>query len=451
MTMEGISHYTFPMLEDSVMEKLSLNMSDLGEGEKLRDILEEYGMAIVNQVAPPAELKRLQALFGRDLASLIDTKALTSSCPSSSSLIERIERCLAAEAGKETKEDEDFLSIFPDLWPTGSRVGGRSFAIAAGIPQGHFAWGCRTNPNIRKVFASIHSLPENELCVGMDTAFYTNPALPEAQESNKLWPHADLNLAVPQSGEWPVYQSLLYIQGSNLSPGRSTTVIWPKSHTNDFTALMSDPGVQSRGQNSHQHYSPISDMSNPDNAAQLNAQYLNQARRIPVPPGSLLVWSSRTIHQGHAGGRRLAMPVCWEPLSRRPSSTLQRKLRMVIMGHATTHSAALGDQHPHQPMSHSLPPPPSGEEELKKWVDHVEGELKKGEGEGVECKCFNDTVLPRFTRVAPGCLLKGKGEEYEELEREVGKGAGEGYVGVDGNEELCKKIRSLFNDSASAL
>eukprot|EP00004_Rigifila_ramosa_P025907 TRINITY_DN7865_c0_g1_i2.p4 TRINITY_DN7865_c0_g1~~TRINITY_DN7865_c0_g1_i2.p4 ORF type:complete len:108 (-),score=23.88 TRINITY_DN7865_c0_g1_i2:225-548(-) len=42
----------------------------------------------------------------------------------------------------------------------------------------------------------------------------------------------------------------------------------------------------------------------------LRDTFVRDARRVPVPAGALLVWNSRLIHQGHAGGPRLAMVGC---------------------------------------------------------------------------------------------------------------------------------------------
>jgi hypothetical protein len=66
---------------------------------------------------------------------------------------------------------------------------------------------------------------------------------------------------------------------------------------------------------------------------------------VPVPAGALLLWNSRTIHQGWAPGPRLAQPVCWEPKARRSRDALIRKAVCCIHGYPTTHWAALGFYH----------------------------------------------------------------------------------------------------------
>merc|ERR1719442_225689 len=86
-------------------------------------------------------------------------------------------------------------------------------------------------------------------------------------------------------------------------------------------------------------------MSPGDPTARLRAGWCAAARRAPVPAGGLLLWNSRTVHQGWRGGPRLAQPVCWEPASRRPAAARERKLRMAALGLPSTHWASLGLPH----------------------------------------------------------------------------------------------------------
>jgi hypothetical protein len=88
----------------------------------------------------------------------------------------------------------------------------------------------------------------------------------------------------------------------------------------------------------------VIDHKNPENRY-FNERYLRCARRIRLHPGDLLIWDSRTIHQGWGGGYRLAMPICWEPRSRRTDETFARKVRLCALGLPSTHWASLGLQH----------------------------------------------------------------------------------------------------------
>merc|ERR1719215_376806 len=70
-----------------------------------------------------------------------------------------------------------------------------------------------------------------------------------------------------------------------------------------------------------------------------------KGRRMPVPAGALLLWTSRTTHQGWSGGPRLAQPVCWEPRCRRDEQMRERKMRLAALGLPSTHWASLGLPH----------------------------------------------------------------------------------------------------------
>merc|ERR1712014_317992 len=79
------------------------------------------------------------------------------------------------------------------------------------------------------------------------------------------------------------------------------------------------------------------------------------ARRIPVPAGGLLLWTSRTTHQGWSGGPRLAQPVCWEPRARRDEIARERKFRLAALGLPSTHWASLALPHELSDLTRPLP------------------------------------------------------------------------------------------------
>ena len=80
--------------------------------------------------------------------------------------------------------------------------------------------------------------------------------------------------------------------------------------------------------------------------ANIRERYLREARRVPLSPGSMIVFDSKLIHQGWNKGPRLAVPVCWEPKERRdPVVTRNRKIRLAACGLPSTHWASLGRQH----------------------------------------------------------------------------------------------------------
>ena len=104
-------------------------------------------------------------------------------------------------------------------------------------------------------------------------------------------------------------------------------IILPRSHRDVYEQLLAD--VQSHDACPDclsKHYCAIKHMPPGPRHSHLNDLFRRCCRRVPVPSGALLLWNSRTLHQGWTGGRRLAQPVCWEPRSRRSHAALVRKV-----------------------------------------------------------------------------------------------------------------------------
>merc|ERR1719433_2147764 len=93
------------------------------------------------------------------------------------------------------------------------------------------------------------------------------------------------------------------------------------------------------------------------------------SRRVPVPAGALLLFTSRTTHQGWSGGPRLAQPVCWEPRARRDEAMRERKLRLAALGLPSTHWASLALPHELLTADHGSTQRPSSVE-AKGGPDH---------------------------------------------------------------------------------
>merc|ERR1711920_1051895 len=89
----------------------------------------------------------------------------------------------------------------------------------------------------------------------------------------------------------------------------------------------------------------MGEMMRGDGRQELKRQFLQEARRVPVPAGGMLLWSSRTVHTGAQRGPRLAQPVCLEPQARRSSQERLAKLRMAALGLPSMHWASHGIQH----------------------------------------------------------------------------------------------------------
>lgn len=166
------------------------------------------------------------------------------------------------------------------------------------------------------------------------------------QLTNKNWPHVDQNdhdERIPCK-QWEVYQGILYVWSSEATHA-STTVVWPGSHKEAYAQYMSDPRIATRIARGKPHFTLISGMEPGAARARLSQGWEAQARRVPVPAGALLLFSSRTTHQGWSGGPRLAQPVCWEPVVRRDDLARERKLRLAVLGLPSTHWASLALPH----------------------------------------------------------------------------------------------------------
>merc|ERR1712232_847104 len=136
-------------------------------------------------------------------------------------------------------------------------------------------------------------------------------------------------------------QGVLYVWPSE-GERASTTVVWPGSHRDIYDRIMQDKTAIKKGRNVEAQSVRLSQLTDANLRQQLTSEAITASRRVPCPAGSLLLWDSRTIHQGWAGGPRLAQPVCWEPRQRRESdpAALGRKMFMCTAGLPSSHSSA---------------------------------------------------------------------------------------------------------------
>lgn len=320
---------SIPFLSAEEAARITMRMEDVETS--LRPVLDEFGCAIVTGVACPEECKRLENLFSQDLAEVIDRSAS--------------QKAGAVVNGAAEKAAQD-----PKAWPKASMklLGKLDRCQLRGLPHGRFAWESRLLPNVKRCYEVIHET--QDLISSCDNAFFATPAAEDCLE-NRSWPHVDHNchdkrfyddngIAV---SDWEVYQGLLYVWSSEQTHA-STTVVLPCSHLDIYIAMMSDPKMVDRGRRG-EHFSQISSLCEHELAARLREQWRVGARRVPVPEGALLLWSSKTLHQGWSGGPRLAQPVCWEPAGRRDDAAYDRKLRLAALGLPSTHWASLGIPH----------------------------------------------------------------------------------------------------------
>jgi len=215
--------------------------------------------------------------------------------------------------------------------------------------QGEIAWKARLHPKVRGTFARIYGTAELSVSIDMPSMFYTPVGTPATFE-NEQWLHVDQNTNTGVVHN--CYQGILYVQASS-GEASSTTVVWPESHLDSvYGRVMSDLDAVERAQWKDDsgipagHFVSLNNLKNSDTRAQLLSECTVKAKRVPVPAGALLLWDSRTVHQGWSAGQRFAVPVCWEPRERVSRSATARKLFMAAIGVASSHSPSEGRVHP---------------------------------------------------------------------------------------------------------
>lgn len=324
--LEPLPQCTCPLMDQ--LEAAEITLAFQEAEARLPSLMEAQGTAIVTGVLEAEDIRQLEAALREDLEELVDIDALAAAGPSVKAAWRR-----TCEEGLHS-------------WPAASLadVGARGRFQDHGLPHGRFAWQARTNERVRRVYEILHGTAD--LVSSCDNAFVANASQEEAF-SNKNWPHVDQNDhdARILCKDWNVYQGLLYVWSSDDSSHRSTTVIWPGSHKAPYSDYMGDPKLRARIAEGKPHFSLISAMEAGAARDRLIRGWTAHGRRMPVPAGALLLWTSRTTHQGWSGGPRLAQPVCWEPRCRRDELMRERKLRLTALGLPSTHWASLALPH----------------------------------------------------------------------------------------------------------
>lgn len=215
--------------------------------------------------------------------------------------------------------------------------------------------------------------PGQELVCGMDQPFFCpencNGERSPASNHQGNWGHVDQNTQdicdtlkrkttpiTAESGDdpddfrtWQIYQSVVSVWPSALEDGQHadtdwTSVIWPDEPGKQkaFDVMMEELGP---GGARASQFVPLSQLGESERVRALRLGYAAEARRVRLPAGSMLVWNSRTLHQGYNNhvARRLAQPVCWEPAQRLTNGGRYRKTLAVVAKLRTTHWASLGN------------------------------------------------------------------------------------------------------------
>jgi len=334
-----------PLMNSDELNNISVIYESDGWESAALEAMKTYGALLVLGAFSAEECHTARAAFGRDLKRALEASPRTKYTNIKDTTQPIPSQCKAQRKQLLETADEDV----PGQWPAATPVGppGKGMATTLGLAHGEFAWGVRLSKQLRRIYSLLHATPAEEMCVGLDQPFFTAGSVgadgqPTGNTENAFWMHADQNKHAGLSGVLPSFQGVAYINASDTEQS-STTVLQLRSHNDGtYETLMDDPVMKS----SKGHFGKVEAMSGEEQRAVLLQRAHEQARRVPAPAGSVLLWDSRTLHQGWQGGNRLAMPVVWEPSDRRDSKALARKLAAAMAAVPTTHWASLGVWHP---------------------------------------------------------------------------------------------------------
>lgn len=350
------------VISEEEAQQLTLSLADVENG--LSAHMSKFGVAIVKNVAGTSEIEELQRFLSADLKNLLatpatatDTAALTNrKCQGVTAAGVPCKIALGQNMGMAYKHTRplrlggSFCSLHLPTSPVAGVVdahpvqadiqleawdekatmliGEKGRLHDRGLAHGNFAWACRLLPGVRRCFQSL--FPGEELCVGLDMLFFS-PTSRVKKPAMFPEPHVDRNERLSPAQCW---QSILYVWGTD--ENSSTTIVLPKSHTELYPSILNDKKAPKT------HYIELQKL---ECKGELLKMWNNGARRLKVPAGALVIWDSRLVHTGWVGGRRLAQPVCWEPVTRRDEAARRRKISYAIRGLCTSHSAAEGRLH----------------------------------------------------------------------------------------------------------
>lgn len=326
-----MSTFSCPLLSEDELRAVSLSYkNDSLDASTLHAILDEYGFCVVTDVLSTEVIQAMEDLLKRDLNSLIDHEAIyRTMSPSAQAVYEH-----ARDGG---------IAHWPAESLSECYAGKQGFLCKRGLAHSEAAWRCRFR--VRKIYEQLHG--STDLVSSFDAIFASNNNGNNAKiAENEAWPHVDrseYDPMIPNFDEWQVYQSILYLWSSQ-HENASTTVVWPKSHKlYDATYPPHHPDARSSS-----HFCKLLDIKDATVRDSMYQAWCQQARRVPVPAGGCILWTSQTTHQGWTAGPRLAVPVCWEPRSRRSETVRRRKMLLAALGLPTTHWASLGRTHAHK-------------------------------------------------------------------------------------------------------
>jgi hypothetical protein len=280
------------------------------------------------------DLDDLLAAWDQDLFSVVDEDKINSASEPVQLAFDRFKR----EGAK----------AFPLASTKKGFVFGSGFCTDRCLAHGSFAWMVRRSDKVHNVFKSLYG--DVPLVTSLDVPFFT----PEDTGSGPKPPYSSAhvdqnshdsrgNLATMEE-----YQGVLYAWACRPEDESTATVVWPRSYQKDdetcpYSVFMQDPSAVQNGKLG-MHYTQSSEMTGAKRQL-LKKGFEQHARRVPVPAGGLLLWSSKSIHTGAQRGPRLAQAVCLEPKDRREEKERLAKMRLAALGLPTMHWASHAVQH----------------------------------------------------------------------------------------------------------
>ncbi len=305
-------------LEDDVKKAVTIPFENYKE--HIKNILDKWGFVVVTNILSPEECQEAEQLMYDDLLNTIDTSALQNA---------ELSRLKQVETKIRTNEEH---------WPQASLPGlvGKGFLSKKGLPQGKFAWKLRLNKKCLEMYKHLHD--DDDLVVGLDLPFLSTNI--SRYKSTNPWPHADQNINT-KLGCDKSYQGILYVWDAT-SNDSANTVVWPRSWNTEYNSLLT-ASIPKWDKIKHGLY--IENIPDFELKQRLMNDWHHKARRVQVPAGGIIIFNSRTIHQGFPVGNRLAQTLSWEPKKYRFNSALYNKISAIHQGIGTTHWASLGIHH----------------------------------------------------------------------------------------------------------
>jgi|SaaInlStandDraft_6_1057023.scaffolds.fasta_scaffold06165_7 hypothetical protein len=311
--------YNPPFMEDELKNNVTLDYASYSD--RILDVMNEYGFVVVTGILTDAEIDDAQSLLFDDLVNTID--------------IDKIKN------DKNCKDFEKTVATIKKerVWPKKSFPGiaSKGFLSTMGMAHGQYAWKMRTNKKCKEIYKVLHGC--DDLVVSFDIPFYLTTG---TNKVNDLWPHADQNINLKKGSE-NSYQGILYASDATVN-NSSNTIVWPKSHKNEYYTLLNNC-IPKDFNTKADHALYIDTIPNTALQETLTNEFVANSRRVDVPKGGIIIFNSRTIHQGYPAGYRLAQPLAWEPTSERYSDAYRKRLEAINMGCGTTHWASLGIMH----------------------------------------------------------------------------------------------------------